>query len=182
MKQRNGKFVGLLRGINVGGHNKIPMAELRALGDAAGWADVKSYIQSGNLVFSAAGKAPALEAELERLIQQRFGLSVPVLVRSVQQWSAFVDSNPFPNASAKEPNLVMLALSKAKPRADAATRLIERGADGERVEQFAQHLWIHLPAGAGRSKLTPAVFDRFAGSPVTLRNFRTVLRIAEMGS
>lgn len=178
---RSATFIALLRGINVGGHNKVPMAELRALCADLGWDGVRTYIQSGNLVFAAAGEASSLEADLERAIERRFGLSISVLVRAGADWPAFVAGNPFPGASESEPNLVMLALAKAPPpNDDAVERLLERAAGGERVERVGNALWIHFASGSARSKLSPAVLDRLVGSPVTTRNWRTVLKLEEM--
>ncbi len=180
MKGRQGTFIALLRGINVGGHNKIPMAELRSLCAELGWKDVQTYIQSGNVVFTA-GAAPAvLEAELERAIERRFGLVIAVIVRAATDWPAYAKSNPFPEASEKEPKAVMLALSKAPPKADAETALRERAVHGERIVQAGDALWIHFSDGVAGSKLSPALVDRLVGSPVTARNWRTVLKLGEL--
>lgn len=173
-------FVALLRGINVGGRNKVPMPELRSLAAGLGWEDVASYIQSGNLLFAADGEAVQFESELEEAIERRFGLSISVLVRAAADWPAYVAGNPFPEASRREPNLVMLALSKEPPKPDAVERLEERAAGGERVVRVGDALWIHYAGGAGRSKLTPALLDRCAGSAVTTRNWRTVLKLDEL--
>lgn len=172
------RFIALLRGINVGGRNKLPMAELRELCSDLGWAEVRTYIQSGNVAFAADGEPARLETELAEAIERRFELSVQVVVRSASDWSAYVAGNPFPGASEREPNLVMLALSKERPRDDAVERLRERAEDGERVERVGDVLWIHFPNGSGRSKL--AASDRIVGSPVTTRNWRTVLKLDEM--
>jgi uncharacterized protein (DUF1697 family) len=173
-------FIALLRGINVTGNNKIPMPELRALCAEAGWGDVRSYIQSGNLIFRADSAPTELEAELERAIAGRFSLTIPVIVRAAAAWPAYVADNPFPEASEHEPNLVMLALAKKPPRAGAVEGLRERAANGERIEGAGDAIWVHYPEGAGRSKLSPALFDRLAGSPVTARNWRTVLKLGEL--
>jgi len=180
MKKPQGIFIALLRGINVSGHNKIPMAELRSECGGLGWGDVQTYIQSGNVVFAADAAAAALEAELERAIERRFGLSIPVIVRAATDWPAYVEGNPFPEASEKAPNAVMLALSKAPPKADAEKGLRERATYGEHVVRVGDALWIHFSNGVAKSKLSPALFDRLAGSPVTARNWRTVLKIGEM--
>lgn len=176
----NNRWIGLLRGINVGGHNKIPMAGLRQVCSDLGWADVESYIQSGNLVFSAAGSAAELEFRLEKALAVYFNLSIPVIVRNAADWPSLRASNPFPEAAEREPHLLLMGLTKAPLLPDAAALLQARAADGEHVAQTEQALWIHFPNGSGRSKLTPGLMDRLAGSPVTTRNWRTVLKLEEM--
>ena len=173
-------FIALLRGINVGGHNKVPMAELRPLCAELGWKDVQTYIQSGNLVFTAGGAAAALEAKLEGAIERRFGFKISVLVRAAEDWPAYVKGNPFPEASEKEPNAVMLGLSKSPPKADAERSLNERATHGERIVQVGEALWIHFGDGVVGSRLSPGLLDRLVGSPVTTRNWRTVLKLGEM--
>lgn len=180
--KRLAKFIGLLRGINVGGHNIIPMAELRALCTSIGWQDVQTYIQSGNLVFSAAGTAAELEAKLERAIHKRFGFSVVVVVRTAQDWAAYIKSNPFPETTSKEPNWLLLALAKKQVHPGAAEALIALATFGERVVQGKDALWIHFGGGVGKSKLSPALLDRLIGSPVTARNWNTVLKLEHMAS
>lgn len=173
-------FIALLRGVNVGGHNKIPMAELRSLCADLGWRDVQSYIQSGNLIFRADQAPTHLEVELEQAIERHLGLSIPVIVRAAADWSAYMASNPYPEESAREPNLVMLALSKTSPAQDAAQKLQERAANGERIAQMDDALWLYYPEGSWRSRLSPSLLDRAVGSPVTTRNWRTVLKLAEL--
>ena len=174
-------FLALLRGINVGGHNKVPMAELRALCVELGWADVQSYIQSGNLVFRASGAASGLGADLEQAIERRFDLTVPVVVREAGQWAKISVTNPFLEATEAAPKFVMLALSKMRPSKDAEEALLERAGENEQVVQVGEAIWIHFGGGVGKSKLTPAVLDRMVGSPVTMRNWRTVEKLRELG-
>jgi len=156
------------------------MAELRGLAEELGWRDVQSYIQSGNLVFGASAAAGKAEALLEEAIQRRFGLSIPIVIRSASQWTALAASNPFPEAAAKEPNRVMLLLSKQAPSRDSAEALQENARNGERITAAGGALWIHYPDGAGTSKLSPALIDRLAGSSTTARNYRTVTKLDEM--
>ncbi len=172
--------VALLRGINVGGKNQLPMAELREVGTALGWKDVQTWIQSGNLVFRAAGQPSALERALEAAIAEHFGIEIPVMVRTAREWQTCLGENPFPKASASEPGLVMLALSKAPLAGGAAAALQGRAANGERVQEAGGALWIHFPEGSGRSRLSPSLMDRLAGSPVTTRNWRTVVKLGEL--
>jgi len=174
------RFIGLLRGINVGGHNKIPMAELRALCTEIGWDEVRTYIQSGNIVFAANGSTKSLENALEQSIERRFGLRISVVVRRANDWSAYVERNPFPDAARKEPKLLALGLAKVTPNSSALNDLQERAANGEQLAQTRDVLWIHFPNGIARSKLTPDLMARLVGSPVTLRNWRTVLKLKEL--
>ena len=97
------RLIALLRAVNVGGR-KLPMAELRALCGELGWKDARTYIQSGNLVFSASGKTETLEGQLEKGIKEKFGLDVPVIVRTAAQWAAYVAANPFSKVARDEPN------------------------------------------------------------------------------
>lgn len=158
------------------------MADLRSLCAELGWDEVQSYIQSGNLVYSAAASAADLEIQLEKSIDRHFGLQIPVIVRTAKEWHGYVQCNPFPNASSKEPNLVLLALSKRPPNADAVERLRERASDGERLAQTGDVLWSHFGKGVAKSKLSPALLDRLVGSTVTARNWRTVLKLEELAS
>ncbi|HEX9946732.1 MAG TPA: DUF1697 domain-containing protein [Allosphingosinicella sp.] len=173
------RLIALLRAVNVGGR-KLPMAELRALCGEIGWEDVETYIQSGNVVFAAHGGPEALERKLEGAIKGRFGLDVPVIVRTASQWADLAASNPFPKAADDEPNRLLLLVSKRPPNADAAPRLMERAQAGETVEAAGGALWFHFPEGVGTSKLTPSLIDKACGSPTTGRNWRTVLKLQEM--
>lgn len=172
------KIVLLLRGINVGGHRRLPMAELRAAAVAAGFADIETYIQSGNLVFSAESPAVA-EAVIEALVEQRFGFRVEAIARSARQWAAYAAASPFADADDRA-NIIHLGLSKKAPAATSAEALQARAAHGETVVVAGDAIWIDFHAGVANSKLTPASIDKGVGSTVTLRNWRTVRKLAEM--
>jgi uncharacterized protein (DUF1697 family) len=174
-----GRMVALLRAVNVGGR-KLPMAELRALCAELGWTDVATYIQSGNVVFTAPRKADAVEVVLEEAIARHFGLDVPVIVRSQAEWAKYPGLNPFPQAARDEPNKLHILLSKRPPAKDAAETIQARAQAGERVWQSGDALWFHYPEGAGTSKLTPSLIDRAIGSPGTARNYNTVMKLKEM--
>jgi uncharacterized protein (DUF1697 family) len=173
------RFVALLRAVNVGGR-KLPMAELRTICAELGWRDVATYIQSGNVVFEAASEPGALEHALEQAVQERFGYWSDVMVRSSEVWAAVLAANPFPDASAAEPNRVLIGIAKGRINASSAETIAARAIAGERVTLASEALWFHYPAGVGTSRLTPALIDRAAGSPVTARNWRTMLALAEM--
>jgi uncharacterized protein (DUF1697 family) len=174
------KRIALLRGINVGGRNTVPMAALRELCAGLGWGEVATFIQSGNVVFDAKGTDGALEAALEKALAEKFDVRTAVIVRSGTEWAKTIAANPFADESEREPNRVLAALSKDALATGAAEALAAKAAAGERVELAGGALWFHYPNGAGQSKLTPATIDRAAGSPVTARNWRTMTALADM--
>ena len=173
-------MVALLRGVNVGGHRRVPMADLVAVARSAGFEDVATYIQSGNVVFVSPLPPERAEAVLERAIEKEFGFPVDVVVRAAARWRSYAAGSPFPESEKENPKLIQLALAKAPLARNAAGILRERAAAGERVEVRGDALWIAYPEGIARSKLSPALVDRAAGSPVTARNWRTVAALAGM--
>ena len=173
------RMVALLRAVNVGGR-KLPMADLRVLCAELGWRDVATYIQSGNLVFTAPGKAGEIEEALEQALEKEFGLDVPVIVRSQAEWARYPAENPFPTAARDEPAKLHLLLSKRSPAKGAAEAIEARAKAGEQVKQAGDALWLHYPEGAGTSKPTPSLIDRAIGSPGTARNYNTVMKLKEM--
>ena len=170
-------YIALLRGINVGGHRKLPMADLRQLAEAEGLADIRTYVASGNLVFRAdKGDAATLERRLEAALSARFGFDVDVIVRSARAWAALAAGNPFPKESAATPNFVMLIIGK-RPATDADVEALRtRAGANEKVERVGEALWIWFGDGAGRSKI--------GGGPSkgvwTARNWRTVETLSSM--
>ncbi len=173
-------LVALLRGINVGGHRKIAMAELRNVAEDAGLAYARSYIQSGNLVGDSSRSPEDFVFHFELFLKSYFGMDIDVMARSAADWAAFASRPAFPDAAAARPDRLMLVLSKAPPAPDAAALLTERAGHGEQIAAADGALWIHYPAGAGKTKLTPALLERAVGSPTTSRNYKTVLALQNM--
>src|SRR4051812_29458486 len=127
------RMVALLRGINVGGNRKVPMAELRATATRLGLTDIETYIQSGNLVFHPGRMTPEqVASRLEKAIEEDFGFAVEVIVRTTAQWKKYASSNPFLDAARARPNLVLIGLSKRPFAQNAAPELTERATQGER--------------------------------------------------
>jgi len=172
--------VALLRGVNVGGHRRVPMADLRDLAGDLGLRDAATFIQSGNLVFTSALKPAAAAAKLEKGIAKRFGFPVDVVVRTAAEWARLAEGNPFKAASAKAPDRVWLLMAKKPPTPGGAEALAARAAAGEEVLQVGDAVWVHIPGGLGTSKLSTALCDRLLGSPTTARNWRTVVAIRGM--
>ena len=158
------------------------MKDLKALAEGLGFGDVRTYVASGNLIFSGKGAAGAVQKTLEKAIADRFGFPVEVVVRTAKEWPALMAANPFPAESETEANRVLLLLSKSPPPTDAAVRLMERAEAGEKAKASGGALWLHFPAGVGTSKLTPSFIDKVCGSPTTSRNVRTAAKLAEMAA
>jgi uncharacterized protein (DUF1697 family) len=174
------RMVALLRGVNVGGNRRLPMAELRGLAASLGWTGVETYIQSGNLIFEAESKPAELEQALERALAAHLGAPVEAIVRTATAWRRYLSGVPFADAVRARPRFLHLLLAKARARTGAVAALRERACAGERVELVGEALWIDFAGGVGKSKLAPAVLDRAVGSTVTARNWQTVIALAEL--
>lgn len=173
------RSLALLRAVNVG-NRKVPMADLRALAVDIGLGNPATFIASGNLLFDDNGDSAAAEAMIEQALRTRCGFDVPVIVRNAREWTALAAANPFPEAAASRPNLVMMALSKAPLSPGAAGAIEARARIGERVAASGGALWFDYATGVADSKLTPARIDRAAGSPTTARNWRSVVKLGEL--
>lgn len=171
---RRERVVALLRGINVGGNKKVPMAALRTLAGQLGWCDVATHVQSGNLVGTVGGSAPAIAAELEHAIGRTFGFPVPVIVRTGDEFVRNVGDCPFEDG---KPEQVHIGYGQSPLPPTLARDVAAYCKAGERVVVRGNTLWIDFAGGVARSKLTSAVLDRAVGGAVTLRNLRSARAI-----
>ena len=170
--------VALLRGVNVGGKNRLPMRELSALFAGAGCSGVKTYLQSGNVVF-AAEELAGLEARLARAIEAQFGLRVPVVMRSADEMRRTVRDNPFVKARVPEEMLHVYFLAD-EPGMEAVQGLNAERSPGDTFVVIGREIYLHLPSGVARTKLTNLYFDKALGTVSTLRNWKTCLALAAM--
>jgi uncharacterized protein (DUF1697 family) len=157
------------------------MAELVKLFTAAGCTDVQTYIQSGNVVFTARGDAVQLAAELQARIEARFGFAVPLVTRSAAEWKSALEHNPF-LARGLAPETLHVAFLAARPSARAAASLDPERSRGDEFLLRGRELYLHLPNGVARTKLTNAYLDATLGTTSTLRNWRTVEKLQELSS
>ena len=173
-------YVALLRGINVGGKHLVPMKMLAEMFADAGCEQVQTYIQSGNVVFTA---SPAVVRDISEVIgkeiRKRLGHEAPVVVRSAEQFAQVVENNPF----AERPDYsnfshVLFCADKLSPA--NVKKLDPRRSPGDEIVCREQEIYLWLPNGAGRSKLTNAYFDAKLVTICTQRNWRTVVRLREM--
>ncbi|MDQ6827929.1 MAG: DUF1697 domain-containing protein [Gemmatimonadota bacterium] len=166
--------LALLRGINVGGKNKLPMSDLLDLFAEAGCRDVRTYIQSGNVIFTAEpAVVTPLPGRITARIQERFGYRVPVVMRTAEELGDIVRHNPFIAAEVDEATLHVLFLA-GRP---AARAIDDLDPDRSPPDTFVVHnreVYLQLPHGAARTKLTNAYFDAKLATTSTGRNWRTV--------
>ncbi len=172
--------VALLRSVNVGGNNKLPMADLAQILAQLGCSGVRTYIQSGNAVFEAeqalADEIPAL---LPKRIAKRFGFEPPVVVRSAKQMEAIAASSPFPVPGEGRDSLHVLFLSTRPTKVQIAA-LDPARSPGDRFAVQGSEIYLYLTNSAADTKLTNAYFDSKLKTMGTGRNWRTVLKLVEM--
>jgi len=167
-------YVALLRGINVGGKHVLPMKDLAAIFADAKCSGVRTYIQSGNVVFTAsADHCAKLPALLAKKIEQRFGFAVPVIVRNREEMAQVVRENPFlrQGLDAKWLHVYFLA---DEPTAAAVKGLDPNRSAPDEFRVIGRHIYLHTPNGMGRSKLTSTYFDSKLATVCTARNWATV--------
>jgi uncharacterized protein (DUF1697 family) len=174
------KHVALLRGINVGGKNMLPMKALAEIFMSAGCRDVVTYIQSGNVVFSAS--APVLKklpTVVSAKIAEGFGHRVPVVLRSHDELAAVIRDNRFPEAVGQEKTLYVAFLADA-PSAEAIAKLDPQRSPPDRFVVVGRDMYLHLLNHAAKTKLTNAWMDSRLSTISTARNWATVLKLHEM--
>ncbi len=167
------RHAALLRAVNVG-KRKVPMAELREVAEGLGLARVRTYIQSGNLLFDAE-PGPDLALRLAAAIEARFGFAVPVVLRTAAELRVTIDRVPFADLE----HVHVAFLDRAPSAAEVASLEPDRS-PGDAWEVVGADLYLHLPNGVGRSKITNEWLDRRLRATSTSRNWRTVLALGEL--
>ena len=173
-------FVALVRAVNVGGRNQLAMAELRALFESFGYANVASYIQSGNIIFdTSSSKSAALASVVEESLTEALGQPIDVVIRSARELRSVLESNPFVGRVPDPKKLHVVFLNHEPDRSrldtvDAARFVPDEFAVG------AREVYLHCPDGLGRSKLPPAIGTKLAPLTATVRNWNTVTKLAEL--
>jgi uncharacterized protein (DUF1697 family) len=180
-------FVALLRSVNVGGRNRVPMGDLRDLVASFGFGGVATYVQSGNLVLTGAGTGVTVAETIEAGIADAFGLDVPVIVRSRRQVAQILSANPYvgPGADPRTVHVTFLSgppdAARRRALARTASEAVPGGRFGDdRFELIGSNVYLHCPGGYGETKLNNAYFERATGGVATTRNWRTVTTLAGM--
>lgn len=173
------RFIALYRGINVGGRHSVKMDALRALHERLGHTDVRNYVQSGNIVFTATGAAPAIAGKLSAEFATAFKFESQIIVIGAKRWQQIVAANPFAEIAAKTPKLVHAGVCVGKPEESALRALLTRTGGREEFVIEREIVYLHAPDGFGTSRFA-AGMERAAGVPMTVRNWQTVEALAEL--
>ncbi|MEO8229687.1 MAG: DUF1697 domain-containing protein [Chloroflexota bacterium] len=167
----------LLRGVNVGGHNRVAMARLSELYEGLGCTDVETYVQSGNVAFSSPLDPRGISAKVEKAIRHEFALEIRVLGRTHRELEKIVATDAFAGADPASRHVVFLSDALA---AEAADTLRDAAAGREEVVVAGREIHLLLPDGMGRTKLSGALIERRQHVIATARNWRTVTRLRDL--
>lgn len=171
------RYAALLRGINVGGRNKVRMADLRAVLAGLGYTDTSTLLQSGNAAFTASGTGPAeISAALEQALEAELQVSVSAMVRSAAELQRVVDNLPF---SVRDPAKCAVAFLNTPVDRERLAALDPASFAPEELVPGERELYLYFPDGLGRAKLTP-LLGRHLPGPVTVRNWNTTTRLLEL--
>lgn len=176
-------YIALLRGINVGGHRKIKMVDLKELLNKMGMKDVATYIQSGNVVFkSSITKTSELEEKIKKSIAKTFSLDVPVLVKTHKELKSIFDKNPFAETSDIEHKRIYFALLKETPQPELIAAFQKVKFLGELFVVAEDCVYLNYSIGVGKAKLSNNFIERKLKVSATARNFNTMVKLLEMST
>jgi uncharacterized protein (DUF1697 family) len=179
--ERAPRLIALLRGVNVGGNNKVLMAHLRELIGELGYEDVRTHLQSGNAVFTAAGTPPEQAArEIESQLARALGLGVRVLVRTTEELEQVVSANPLPEAAAAEPSRLLVTFLSAPPDPARLRELDPVDFEPDLFGFGEREIYVWCPEGVRTIKLSYAFFEKRFGVVATARNWNTVTKLLEL--
>jgi uncharacterized protein (DUF1697 family) len=175
-------YVSMLRGINVGGNRRIKMDELRKSLEAVGFANVKIYIQSGNVVLKAAKSSPAaISRQMEDCISKRFGFPVSVISRTLDEIGKIIAGNPFLKQRGIDADKLHVAFLSEAPASAGLNKLAELTKAPDQSCGIGKDVYLYLPNGVSQSSLWKTPLDRFLSVNVTMRNWKTVNALHQMG-
>jgi uncharacterized protein (DUF1697 family) len=174
-------FISLFRGINVGGHHKIKMNELKNLYETLGLKDVRTYIQSGNVVFTSDdADVTHLQQQLEESIAQTFGFHVEIIARTANELQDIIAKNPFQGQQNKESQWVVVMFLATIPDNTAQENLLKTYVGPEEIIFSGKEVYIYYTDGIGRSKLSNSFLEKKLKVVGTARNWNTILQLQEM--
>ena len=174
-------IVSMLRGVNVGGHNKIKMEALRLLYESLGLRDAQSYVQSGNVVFRTKERdLSALAKRIENAIERGFGFRPTVILRTSSELRDVIARNPFATRRDIEPNKLLVTFLASDPGADARALALNNRTEPEELRLDGREAYIYFPNGMARPKLSWPAIERVLKTSGTGRNWNTVNKLLEI--
>lgn len=176
------KYISILRGINVGGTRKIPMTGLKSALEKAGFQEVQTYIQSGNVIFdSEETEARILEEKIQEIIAATFGFAdVPVIVRNSKEWAESIVNNPFLKENDPDIEKLHLTFLKELPSAENMEKIKSLDFLPDRFQIIGKDVFVYCENGYGRSKITNDFFEKKLKVSATTRNWKTVMKLHEI--
>lgn len=173
--------ISLLRGVNVGGHNKIKMDALRALHESLGLPDAQTYVQSGNVISrTEARDLVLLSKRIENAIERTFGFRPAVILRTSSELRDVIARNPFATRRGIDPSKLLVTFLATDPGREARDKVLKIKADPEELRISGRELYIYYPNGMGRSKLSLAVIEKTLKTSGTGRNWNTITKLLEI--
>jgi uncharacterized protein (DUF1697 family) len=171
----------MLRGVNVGGHNKIKMESLRSLCESLKLQSPQTYIQSGNVVFQTSEQNLAvLSKRIQDALEANFGFRPEVVLRTASELRHIIARNPFASRHGIDPAKLHVAFLASDPGKAARDNLAKLDTRGEELHARGSELYVYYKNGMGQTKLTAAAIDKVLNTPATSRNWNTVLKLHEM--
>jgi len=176
------KYITILRGINVGGARKVPMANLKVACEKSGFRNVQTYIQSGNVIFESDKKESNanLEQRIQESITETFGFDVPVIVRTAEEWTESIANNPFWKEKDADIDRLHLTFLKDLPDPEKLERINTFAFPPDKFEIIGKDVFVFCSAGYSDSKFTNQCFESKLGVQTTTRNWKTVMKLNEM--
>jgi len=175
-------YVSILRGINVGGHNKIRMEDIKALFESLGHKEVTTYIQSGNVIFKndKNQSVTILSQNIEKAIEDKYHFVVPVIIRSASEMQGIIALNPFLKESVIDKEKLHVTFLSDKPVSDTVKALQQYHFPPDRFQVIGKEVYLSCPVGYGNTKLSNTFFENKLHVRATTRNWNTVLKLSDL--
>ncbi len=173
--------ISMLRGVNLAGHRKVQMSELKALYESLGLGNVQTYINSGNVIFKTSGRdLTRLGKKIEDAIESRFGFRSDVILRTPAEMREVIARNPFASRPDLEPSRMAVSFLAGEPSREAVEKVLAIKAEPEELRISGRELYLYFPNGMARPKLSMALVERTLKTPGTSRNWNTVRKLLEL--
>ncbi|MDD2531018.1 MAG: DUF1697 domain-containing protein [Bacteroidales bacterium] len=174
-------YISLLRGINIGGHKKIKMDSLRENFSSLGYSNIKTYIQSGNILFSSKEEDKTkLEKEISSMILDKYGFDVPVLVLNSEELNEVISNNPFANSTNHNKDFIHITFLSNEVKEFNFTEIDSKKESEDEYKIINKTVYLYLPKGYGNTKIHNNFLEKLLKTQATTRNWKTCLELLEM--